>query len=201
MNQQSEPVRGDEAFVDDQPSWMKLAIDLGPLAVFFLANWKLGIYQATGAFMVAVTVAVIISWLVHRTLPLMALITMVLVLLFGTMTLWLHDDTFIKMKPTFANLLIAAFLVGGLLFRQLFMKRIFGSAFRVSDEGWRILTYRWIGWPIFCAVINEIVWRNFTTDFWVTFKVFGTMPLTMAFMFAQMPLIKRYPMERATPAE
>ena len=201
MSQQSEPARGDEAFVDDQPSWMKLAIDLGPLVVFFIANWKLGIYQATGAFMVAVTVAVIVSWLVHRTLPLMALITMVLVLLFGTMTLWLHDDTFIKMKPTFANLLIAAFLVGGLLFRQLFMKRIFGSAFRVSDEGWRILTYRWIGWLIFCAVINEIVWRNFTTDFWVTFKVFGTMPLTMAFMFAQMPLIKRYPMERATPAE
>ena len=192
MNQQTE-----QAYVEDQPNWLKLAIDLGPLVVFFIANWKFGIYQATAAFMVAVTLAVGISWLVHRTLPIMALVTMVLVVLFGTLTLILHDETFIKMKPTFANLLLAAFLVAGLLFGQLFMKHIFGGAFRLSDEGWRILTYRWMGWLLFCAALIEIVWRNFSTDTWVTFKVFGTMPLTMAFTLAQMPLLKKYPMKPA----
>lgn len=179
----------------ENPDWFRVALDLGPLVVFFLVNWKFGIFAATGAFMVAITLAVAISWAIHRKLPVMALVTAGFVLVFGTLTLMLQDETFIKMKPTFSNLLFAALLGAGLAFGQLFLKYAFGTAFKLSDAGWRVLTWRWMGFFCFLALTNEIVWRNFSTDFWVSFKVFAIMPLTLVFGMAQMPMLSKYPPE------
>jgi len=110
----------------------------------------------------------------------------------GGLTLYLQDDLFIKIKPTITNLLFAGILLGGLAWGKLFLRYVFGAAFRLEDVGWRILTIRWSLFFVFLAVVNEIVWRNFDTDTWVNFKVFGIMPMTFIFALAQLPLVKRY---------
>jgi intracellular septation protein len=124
--------------------------------------------------------------------PLMPLITGVFVIVFGGLTLWLHNDLFIKMKPTIVNTLFGVILLGGLVFGQSLLRYVFGEVFRLRDEGWKILTFRWALFFLFLAVLNEVVWRNFSTDFWVSFKVFGLMPLTMVFAFLQLGLLKRF---------
>lgn len=170
----------------------KLATELGPLIVFFVANAKGNLFIATGAFMVAVVVAMIASYVVTRHVPIMAIVTAVVVLVFGTLTLVLHDETFIKMKPTIVYLLFAAVLGGGLLFGRSFIAIMFDQMFNLTPQGWRMLTLRWALWFAAMAVLNEIVWRSQTTDAWVAFKTFGMVPLTMLFAVTQMPLIKRY---------
>ena len=170
----------------------KLAVDIGPLVVFFLANAQAGIFWATGAFMVAICIAIAVSWLFERRVPMLAVVTGVFVLIFGSLTLVLQDETFIKLKPTIVNALFAAILTIGLAANRLFFKNLFGHAFRLNDAGWRILTLRWIGFFILLAVLNEVVWRNFSTDTWITFKLFGIMPLTFVFTMLQIPLIKRH---------
>ena len=186
---------------------LKLALELGPLLVFFFANargeWlaerfpaltELGgpIFIATGLFMAATAIALSVSWVLTRTLPMMPLVSGVIVFVFGGLTLWLQDATFIKMKPTIVNSLFAAVLLGGLAFGKSLLGYVFDSAFRLDAEGWRKLTFRWGLFFVFLAVLNEIVWRNFSEDTWVAFKVWGTMPITVAFTLAQMPLIMRH---------
>ena len=186
---------------------LKLALELGPLLVFFFANargeWlaerfpaltELGgpIFIATGLFMAATAIALSVSWVLTRTLPMMPLVSGVIVFVFGGLTLWLQDATFIKMKPTIVNSLFAAVLLGGLAFGKSLLGYVFDSAFRLDAEGWRKLTFRWGLFFVFLAVLNEIVWRNFSEDTWVAFKVWGTMPITVAFTLAQMPLIVRH---------
>ena len=173
----------------------KLATELGPLLIFFFVNAKSNLFVATGVFMVAVVVAIIAAYVVTRHLPLMAIVTAVVVIVFGTLTLILHDETFIKMKPTIVYTLFAAILGGGLLFGRSFIAIMFDQMFNLTPHGWRILTFRWALWFLAMAVVNEIVWRTQSTDFWVTFKVFGMVPLTMLFAVTQMPLIKRYQLE------
>ena len=186
---------------------LKLALELGPLMVFFFANARgewlaetfpvLGaiggpIFVATALFMVATAIALATSWLLTRTLPVMPLVSGIVVFVFGALTLWLHNDTFIKMKPTIVNGLFAVILLGGLAFGKSLLGYVFDSAFRLDAEGWRKLTLRWGLFFVFLAVVNEIVWRSFSTDFWVAFKVWGIMPITIVFTMTQMPMIMRH---------
>ena len=173
----------------------KLATELGPLMVFFVANAKFNLFVATGAFMVAIVAAMIASYMVTRHVPIMALVTGVIVIVFGTLTLVLHDETFIKVKPTIIYGLFAAILGGGLLFGRSFIAIMFDQMFNLTPHGWRVLTLRWAFWFFAMAVLNETIWRTQSTDFWVAFKVFGMVPLTMLFAVTQMPLIKRYHLE------
>ena len=176
----------------------KLATELGPLIVFFVANAKFNLFVATGAFMVAIVAAMIASYVVVRHVPMMAIVTAVIVLVFGTLTLVLHDETFIKVKPTIIYGLFAAILGGGLLFGRSFIAILFNQMFNLTPKGWRILTMRWALFFLGMAVLNEVVWRTQSTDFWVAFKAFGAIPITMIFAMTQMPVIKRYHLEPAT---
>jgi intracellular septation protein len=176
----------------------KLATELGPLLIFFFANSKFNLFVATGAFMVAIVVALVASWMVTRHIPVMALVTGVIVLVFGTLTLVLHDETFIKVKPTIIYGLFAAVLGGGLLFGRSFIAIMFDQMFNLTAEGWRKLTLRWTLFFAAMALLNEVIWRTQTTDFWVGFKAFGVIPITMVFAMLQMPLVKRYSREPET---
>ena len=176
----------------------KLTTELGPLVIFFAANAKFGLFVATGAFMVAVVVAIVASYVVTRHVPLMAIVTAFIVLVFGGLTLFFHDEMFIKLKPTIIYSLFAATLGIGLLFGRSFIAVMFDQMFNLTPKGWRILTIRWAIFFAFMAVVNEVVWRTQTTDFWITFKAFGVIPITAIFAMAQTSLIKRYHLEPAT---
>ncbi|MCX7308042.1 MAG: septation protein A [Afipia sp.] len=176
----------------------KLTTELGPLVIFFAANAKFGLFVATGPFMVAVVVAIVASYVVTRHVPLMAIVTAFIVLVFGGLTLFFHDEMFIKLKPTIIYSLFAATLGIGLLFGRSFIAVMFDQMFNLTPKGWRILTIRWAIFFAFMAVVNEVVWRTQTTDFWITFKAFGVIPITAIFAMAQTSLIKRYHLEPAT---
>jgi intracellular septation protein len=191
---------------------LKLALELGPLAVFFLGNAyavqlakifpplaALGgkLFVATALFIVATFVALAASLLLTRRLPIMPVVTGIVVLVFGGLTLALQDEAFIKMKPTIVNVLFGATLLGGLLFKRPLLGYVFDTVFRLDDEGWRKLTFRWGLFFFFLAAANEVVWRNFSDDAWVNFKVFGIMPLTILFTLTQMPLIQRHALPEA----
>lgn len=171
---------------------LKLALEVGPLVIFFLTNSAAGIFKATAAFMAAILVSLIASRLVFGRIAVMPLVTAVFVLVFGGLTLWLQDDHFIKIKPTIVNGLFASLLLGGLMFGQSLLRHIFGDVFHLTSEGWRQLTLRWGVFFIVLAVLNEVVWRSFSTDAWVSFKTFGIMPITMIFALSQLGLIKRH---------
>src|SRR4051812_2210635 len=171
---------------------LKLALDLGPLVLFFLVNAKLGIFYATGVFMAAVMVALVVSYVLIRRLPVMTVVSAIIVLVFGGLTIFLADETFIKVKPTIIYLLFAGTLFGGLLLRKPLLEIVFDQMFHLTEEGWRKLTLRWAIFFLGLAVLNEIVWRNFSTDVWVSFKVFGALPLTFIFALLQVPLLTKY---------
>jgi intracellular septation protein len=171
---------------------LKLAVEVGPLVVFFVVNARAGIFWGTGLFMGATVVSLIASRILFGRIPVMPLVTGVCVMVFGGLTLWLQDDHFIKIKPTIVNALFAGALFIGLLIGQSLLRVIFGEVFRLTDEGWRKLTLRWALFFTFLALLNEVVWRSFSTDTWVSFKVFGVMPLTMAFAVAQVGLLRQY---------
>lgn len=172
---------------------LKLALELGPLGVFFLANGRFGIFAATAAFMAATVVALAVSYLMLRKLPVMPLVTGVFVLVFGGLTLWLADDLFIKIKPTLVNLTFALILAFGLMTGRMFLKLVLESVVQLVERGWIVLTRAWIGYFLFLAAANEAVWRTMPTDTWVTFKVFGVMPMTMAFsVLSLIPVMQRY---------
>jgi intracellular septation protein len=171
---------------------LKLALDLGPLVLFFLANARFGIFAATGVFMVAVVIALAVSYAITRHLPVMPLVSAVIVLVFGGLTLVLHDETFIKVKPTIIYLLFGAVLAGGLMLGKPLLAIVFDQMYHLTDEGWRKLTVRWMFFFFALAALNELVWRTQSTDFWVNFKVFGALPLTFGFALLQYPLLAKY---------
>jgi intracellular septation protein len=176
----------------------KLATEVGPLMVFFVANAKFDLFVATAAFMVAIVASIVVSYMVMRHVPLMAIVSGVIVLVFGTLTLVLHDETFIKMKPTIIYGLFGLILGGGLLFHKSFIAIMFDQMFNLTAPGWRALTLRWTLFFAAMAVLNEIIWRTQSTDFWVAFKAFGVLPITAVFAMLQMPLINRYSVAPAT---
>jgi intracellular septation protein len=176
----------------------KLATELGPLVIFFAANAKFGLFVATGAFMVAIVAAIVASYVVVRHVPLTAIVTAFIVLVFGGLTLFFHDEMFIKVKPTIIYSLFAATLGIGLMFGRSFIAVMFDQMFNLTAQGWRILTVRWAIFFALMAVLNEIIWRTQTTDFWVAFKAFGVIPITAIFAMAQTPLVKRYHLEPAS---
>jgi len=175
---------------------LKLALELGPLVVFFVVNARVDLLTATGAFMAATVVALAVSYVLQKRLPLMPVVTGVVVLIFGGLTLVLQDELFIKLKPTIVNLLFAGVLFAGLIiWKRPLLGLVLGSVIAIDDAGWRALTLRWAFFFVFLAVLNEVVWRNFSSDTWVTFKVFGVMPITIVFALAQIPLIERHKLE------
>jgi intracellular septation protein len=192
---------------------LKLALDIGPLVLFFFANarpglfqpWlspiipdavatgeRAGIFAATAVFMVAILAALVISYALTRHLPMMALVSAVVVVVFGGLTLLLQDETFIKLKPTIIYLLFAAVLGGGLYFGKSLLAVVFDQMFNLTEEGWRRLTMRWTFFFLALAVLNEIVWRTMSTDVWVAFKAFGILPITFIFAALQYPLLTKH---------
>src|SRR5580692_6888601 len=181
---------------------LKLVLDLGPLLIFFAANARFGIFAATGAFMAAIVIALAVAYALTRHLPIMPLVTAVVVVVFGTLTLVLHDELFIKVKPTIIYVLFGGVLLAGLAFGKSLLGVVFDSVFHLTEEGWRRLTLRWALFFLALAVLNEIVWRTQTTDVWVSFKVFGVVPLTFLFAALQYPLLQKYAApEPAEPAQ
>lgn len=176
--------------------FVKLGLDLGPLLVFFGVNAGYGIFPATAAFMAAMVITLAATWILAHEIPPMPLITAVFVLIFGGLTLYLKDDLFIKLKPTIVNGLFAMILFTGLARGQSLLKPLLQTVIDVTEEGWRALTWRWAWFFVALAILNELVWRNFSTDFWISFKLFGTLPVTILFGAGQYGLIRRY-----TPSE
>jgi intracellular septation protein len=190
---------------------LKLVLELGPLIVFFFANARgaqiaaqfpalasLGgpIFIATALFMAATVTSLVVSYAIARTVPIMPLVSGAVVMVFGLLTLYLKDDTFIKMKPTIINTLFGTTLLVGLYFGKSFLKIVFDAAFQIDETGWKKMTFRWGLFFFFLAFINEVVWRNFDTDFWVAFKVWAVMPITLLFTFSQLPLIMKHSLEK-----
>ena len=176
-------------------SFYKLLIDIGPLAVFFIFYTRSGLQASILPFMVATVIAVLFSYILEKKIPIMPTVGAGIVLLFGGLTIYFDNDVFFKMKPTIINLLFAVILYGGILINKPLLKYLLGAALKLEEEGWKILTQRWIGFFIALAVLNEVVWRTQSTDIWVNFKVFGILPITFIFTMTQFPLIKKYQIE------
>jgi intracellular septation protein len=173
----------------------RLLLDLGPLLVFFAGFKYLGIFGATAAFMAAVLIALAAGWLLEKKLSPMPLVTAVLVIVFGGLTLYLKNDMFIKMKPTVLYAFFGITLIGGLSFNRLFIKYVFAQAFELDETGWRQLTWRWGLFFLALAVVNEAVWRNASTATWVAFKVWGIIPLIFLFALSQTPFVMKHHIE------
>lgn len=171
---------------------LKLLCDLGPLAAFFIAYKTAGLLAATAVLIASTLVALVLTYILERRIALMPLVSGVVITIFGGLTLVLQDELFIKIKPTLVNLLFAGILLGAAYFKKSALQYVLGSALMLDDAGWRKLSLRWGMFFIFLAGLNEFIWRNFSTDFWVEFKVFGMLTLSMLFTLSQIPLIKRH---------
>ncbi len=185
------------------PPWLKPAVDYGPLLVFLAFYFATDLLTATAALIAVTALAVVLALWFERRVPWMPLVTATVVGVFGGLTLWSGDETFIKMKPTIVQLLFAAALLGGLALDRPVLKPLLGAAWPMDALGWRRLSQRFAVFFLVMAALNEAVWRTQTTDVWVLFKVFGLLGLTLLFSLAQMPLMTRHrlPEAAAEPSE
>jgi len=174
------------------PPLLKIALEVGPIGVFFITYTRTDIYTATAVFIPVILAALGASWFLTRSLPKMAVVTAVMVVVFGGLTLWLQDATFIKMKPTIVNLIFAGGLGWGLTRGRSYLRDLMGDALAMTDAGWMALTRRWALFFIAMAVLNEAIWRTQTEAFWVSFKTFGSPAVTFVFVMMQLSLIKRH---------
>jgi intracellular septation protein len=175
--------------------WVKPLCDFGPLLAFFAAYLLLGLFPATAVLIGATLLALLLSYLIERRIPIMPLVTAVIVGIFGGLTLWLQDETFLKMKPTIVQSIFSLVLLGGLAVNKPLLKPLLGTAWQMDDLGWRKLTLRFGLFFAVMAVLNEVVWRTQSTDFWVNFKVFGIMGLTLVFALSQAQLMQLHTVE------
>lgn len=207
------PNKLDKTSSHGEPSpFLKLALEMGPLAVFYASNakgdWLIHnislfhnftkpIFPATALFMLAIIFSLIFSLILTKKVPIIPLVSSLFVIVFGILTLYLHNDVFIKIKPTIVNALFGFILLGGLLFKKPLLSYIFDSGFHLDIAGWNKLTMRWGWYFLFLAAANEAVWRNFSTQVWTNFKVFYVMPITIIFFLCQMPLIMKHMVQPA----
>ena len=173
----------------------KLLLDIGPLAVFFIFYTRGDLKTAILPFMIATIIAVLFSYILEKKIPIMPTVGAAIILIFGGLTIYFDNETFFKMKPTIINLLFAGILYGGIILNKSLLRYLLGAALKLQDKGWDILTKRWIGFFIALAILNEIIWRTQTTDIWVSFKVFGILPITFIFTLTQFSTIKKYQIE------
>ena len=176
-------------------SFTKLLDDIGTLAIFFIFYTRSDLQSAILPFMIATVIAVIFSYITEKKIPIMPTVGAFIILVFGGLSLYFNNDVFFKMKPTIINLLFASILFSGNFINKPLLKLLLGETLKLKDEGWNILTKRWISFFIFLAILNEIIWRTQSTDFWVNFKVFGMLPLTFIFTLTQLPIIKKFQIE------
>lgn len=177
---------------------LKLALDLGPLLVFFLAYRYAGLLAATAMLIAFTLLSLVITYAKERRIAIMPLVSAIAVTIFGGMTLLLHDEHFIKIKPTIVNCIFAGLLLAGVYCKRPMLKYLLADALTITEEGWLKLSRNWGGFFLFLALLNEMIWRNFSTDFWVSFKVFGMFTCTLFFTASQIPLIKKYWVEEKT---
>jgi intracellular septation protein len=178
----------------------KLFLEVGPLVVFFVVNVYRGIFWGTGAFMAATVVVLAASRAILGRMPIMPLVSGFFVVVFGGLTLLLQDAIFIKMKPTIVNLFFATMLFAAWRLRRPVLQYLVGDFLKLSQAGWGKLTFRWACFFVWLAALNEIVWRNFSESAWVGFKIWGIIPLTMAFAIAQIGILKRFEVSQGSPS-
>jgi intracellular septation protein len=189
----TEETSGPDRVNKDLTGWKKLAVDLGPLVIFFIGYNRWDMFVATAAFMVATAIAMAVSWALTRHIPPMTWFSAALVGVFGGLTLWLQDETFIKMKPTIVYLIFAGVLFFGIATGRNYLRNLLGTAFTgLTDRGWHLLAWRWAVFFLVLAGLNEMFWRLFSTDIWVQFKVWGDTLLTFLFAIAQMPTLMKH---------
>jgi len=173
----------------------KIIIDIGPLAIFFIFYSRGDLKSAILPFMVATIIAVLFSYLMEKKIPIMPTVGAAIILIFGGLTIYFDNEIFFKMKPTIINIIFAFILYGGEYLNKPLLKLLLGGTLKLQNEGWSLLTKRWIGFFLALAILNEIVWRTQSTDLWVSFKVFGILPITFIFTMTQFSLIKKYQIE------
>ena len=172
---------------------IKFITDFAPLLIFFIFYKKYGMEEAILPLIIATSISIIIVYLTEKKIPTMPLISGILLAGFGGLTLFFNDKTFFYMKPTIINLMFALVLLyGKIILKASLLKKVLGASLKLSEEGWNILTNRWIYFFIFIAILNELVWRTQTEEFWVQFKVFGMIPLTVIYTFFQISIIEKH---------
>ena len=174
-------------------SFIKFIIDFGPLAVFFVFYKKTGsLIEAIIPLMIATLISILVSYLFEKKIPIMPTVGGIIILIFGGLSWYFKDPIFIKMKPTIINIIFALAIFVGNYFNKPLFKYLLGESIKLEDQGWIELGKRWAYFFIFLAVLNEIIWRNFSEDLWVNFKVFGILFLTFIFSISQFSIIKKF---------
>lgn len=175
-----------------EPKWLKPVSEYLPLIAFFLVYWKTDLITATKVLVAVTLLTTALSFMITRKVAVMPLVTAGILGFFGGLTILFNDESFIKMKPTVVQIVFAMILWGGLFFDKIFIKKLMGKTLTMPDSVWTLFTHRICFFFLVCAVLNEVVWRTQTTDFWVTFKVFGLTGLTLTFFAAQIPMFNKY---------